>query len=244
MTARTGSLSMVVITLAVAAMAPNSSAQGRGDGGIVVRENAPVYKTSTSDTPEIQLNRGDAVAGITTQGILGTRYQFEEENGRLHVLYFKPGVSVGAYYWGWMVPGDLVRFFYDCGCDSGEDRGCRPTSTKWMKFRWNTCFIEARDAKKLDLEARSTGAQGDPTATGSSAPAPAGVAAPIEKPLTNDDVLSLVRLDLGDDLVIAKIQQAPSEALDVSTDALVKLKANGVSKEVLDSMIKRAGQRK
>ncbi len=49
--------------------------------------------------------------------------------------------------------------------------------------------------------------------------------------------------DLGDDLVIGKIRQAPWKALDVSTDALVRLKQQGVSKAVLDAMLKRAGER-
>ena len=44
--------------------------------------------------------------------------------------------------------------------------------------------------------------------------------------------------------MIAKIQQAPVEALDVSTDALIKLKGEGISKAILDAMIKRASIRK
>lgn len=64
-----------------------------------------------------------------------------------------------------------------------------------------------------------------------------------DKPLSNADVVSLAKADLGDEVVISKIQQAPKEALDVSTDALIALKKQGVSKPVLDAMIKRVSQR-
>lgn len=64
-----------------------------------------------------------------------------------------------------------------------------------------------------------------------------------EKALTNDDVLSLAKAGLGDDLVIAKIQQVPEEAFDVSTEALIALKNADLSKAVIDAMIKRVSQR-
>ena len=64
-----------------------------------------------------------------------------------------------------------------------------------------------------------------------------------EMALTNDDVVTMLEADLGDDLVIAKIQQAPQEALNVSPEALVRLKKQGVPKAVLDAMLKRASPR-
>lgn len=64
-----------------------------------------------------------------------------------------------------------------------------------------------------------------------------------EKALTSADVVAMVKADLGDDVVVAKIRQAPREALDVSSDALVKLKKQGVSKAVLDAMLRRVGAR-
>lgn len=228
--------------------ATTAVAQGRGDGGIVVREGASVYVKSTGEKVEITLNRGEAVAGITTQGIFGETYQFEEDEGRVHVLYFRPGVSEGVYYTAWMAPEDLARFTYDCGCDHETKPRCRPTSTKWMKFRWNTCFLEARDTKLAQLRATwgqtttSPGAAIGPSST--VLPTNHAASTPAEKPLTNDDVISLVKLDLGDDIVIAKIQQAPAEALDVSTDGLVRLKQAGIGKAVIDAMLKRAAQRK
>ena len=127
--------------------------QGKGDGGIVVRDAAPVYRGSTGDKVEATLNRGDAVAGITTEGVFGQHFQFEEEDGRIHVLYFRSGTPVegGPYYTAWMNPGDLSRFTYDCGCDRGDKPNCSPTSSRWLKSRWNTCYLEARDTKLAQL---------------------------------------------------------------------------------------------
>ena len=229
---------------------PVCRAQGKGDGGIVLRDGAPVYRGSTKELIEATLNRGDAVAGITTEGIFGNSYQFEEEDGRIHVLYFRSGTPVegGSYYTAWMNPSDLARFTYDCGCDHESEPNCRPFSSRWMKFRWNTCFGESRDSKLAQLKPAWGGESASAAANGVVAPpaqAPSQITqAPTEKPLTNADVVALIKLDLGDDLVISKIQQAPLEALDVSTDALIKLKGEGASKTVLDAMIKRASQRK
>lgn len=61
-----------------------------------------------------------------------------------------------------------------------------------------------------------------------------------EAVLTNDDVVSLVKVDLGDEIVIAKIKNAPKVQLDVSTDALVTLKKAKVSSPVIAAMIERA----
>jgi hypothetical protein len=60
-----------------------------------------------------------------------------------------------------------------------------------------------------------------------------------EAPFSNKDVLALTKANLGDSVVIAKIQQAPSEGLDVSADALISLKKNGVSQPIIEAMIKR-----
>jgi hypothetical protein len=64
-----------------------------------------------------------------------------------------------------------------------------------------------------------------------------------EKPITNGDVITLAKAGLGDEIVVAKIQQAPAEVLDVSVDSLIQLKKEGLSKPIIDAMIKRAGQR-
>lgn len=240
----------LLVTLCCIAAASACYGQGKGDAGIVVRDGATVYRGSKGEVVEAALNRGDAVAGITTEGIFGDKYQFEEEDGRIHVLYFRPGTPVigGPYLTAWMNPADLARFTYDCGCDRESEPNCRPFSSRWLKFRWNTCFLEARDTKLALLKPT----WGTEPAGASQAGEPGSVAPqvgqnqqmPTEKPLTNADVVALAKLDLGDEIVVSKIQQAPAEALDVSTDALIKLRGDGVSKAVLDAMIKRAGQRR
>jgi hypothetical protein len=61
-----------------------------------------------------------------------------------------------------------------------------------------------------------------------------------EKPLTDDDVLAMVKAGLGDELTISKIKQAPDVNLDVSADALIRLKTGGASKAVIQAVMKRA----
>ncbi len=166
------------------------------------------------------------------------------------MLYFRSGTPVegGPYYTAWMNPGDLSRFTYDCGCDRGDKPNCSPTSSRWLKSRWNTCYLEARDTKLAQLRptwGTETASASQPNTNAPTAQAQDQTShGPTEKPLTNADVVALAKLELGDDLVIAKIQQAPVEALDVSTDALIKLKGEGISKAILDAMIKRASIRK
>jgi hypothetical protein len=62
------------------------------------------------------------------------------------------------------------------------------------------------------------------------------------KALTNDDVIKLVKAELGDKVVIDKIKSSPGDKLDTSTDALIRLKKAGVSKAVIDAMIKRGDE--
>jgi hypothetical protein len=51
--------------------------------------------------------------------------------------------------------------------------------------------------------------------------------------------LSLVKVGLGDDLVVAKIKSAAAVAFDLSTDGLISLKRGGASSAVIDAMMKR-----
>jgi hypothetical protein len=59
-----------------------------------------------------------------------------------------------------------------------------------------------------------------------------------EAPLSNADVVKLMKLELGDEIVIAKINQAKAVNFDLSTDGLIQLKRDGVSKEVISAMLK------
>lgn len=61
-----------------------------------------------------------------------------------------------------------------------------------------------------------------------------------ESPLTNDDVVKLSKLGLGDDAVIAKVRQAREVDFRLETDDLGKLKAAGVSGKVIAAMLDRS----
>lgn len=60
--------------------------------------------------------------------------------------------------------------------------------------------------------------------------------------MTNEEVVKLLAAELGDEIVIAKIKNAPVARFDMSTDALLSLKEQKVSKAVITAMIERAGQ--
>jgi hypothetical protein len=78
--------------------------------------------------------------------------------------------------------------------------------------------------------------------------APARTAATLnitdEKPLTNSDVMALAQAKVGDDVIILKIQEAQTEVLDVSTNAILALKKEGISGPVIQAMVKRVSARK
>jgi hypothetical protein len=61
----------------------------------------------------------------------------------------------------------------------------------------------------------------------------------VEAALTNADVARLCKLDLGDEVVIAKINQAQAVDFKLDTDSLVNLKEQGVGKEVIAAMLRR-----
>ncbi|HEY2092968.1 MAG TPA: hypothetical protein VGJ81_13865 [Thermoanaerobaculia bacterium] len=60
-----------------------------------------------------------------------------------------------------------------------------------------------------------------------------------ESALSNKDVVKLSKLQLGDDVIVAKIKQTADVDFDVSTDALIRLKEAGVSARVIAAMIDR-----
>jgi hypothetical protein len=68
-------------------------------------------------------------------------------------------------------------------------------------------------------------------------PAPAVAA---EAPLTNEEVVKLCALDLGDDLVVAKINQVSQVDFRLDADSLARVKQQRVSKDVILAMVKRA----
>jgi hypothetical protein len=60
-----------------------------------------------------------------------------------------------------------------------------------------------------------------------------------EAAFSNKDVIKLVKLELGDDVVIGKIKQAADVAFDLTTDGLVQLKQAGVSSRVISTMLEK-----
>ena len=228
-----GRLFLVALVLASGFALAQPGGQRKGEGALVIRDGAPGYEDGSGTAVKRTFRRGDAVAGFHKE-FLATVYEFFEENGRVRVLYPKPDSALMAD--AWMDPADLATFVYDC-CDDE----CIPVKASFKRAGWNPCFKEgmSRARSSLPPAGREAPPEKGPGAA-QGAPPPGGQG---EKALTNADVVAMVKADLGDDLVVAKIQQAPREALDVSSDALVKLKKQGVSKAVLDAMLRRAGAR-
>ncbi len=61
-----------------------------------------------------------------------------------------------------------------------------------------------------------------------------------EKTLTNAEVVKLVKLGIGDDVVLAKIRQAPTVDFKLETDDLGTLKGAGVSGKIIAAMLDRS----
>lgn len=60
-----------------------------------------------------------------------------------------------------------------------------------------------------------------------------------EAPLTNNDVVKMVKFNLGDEVVTAKIKEAKTVAFNTDVGSLEKLKKAGVSPAVITAMLKR-----
>jgi hypothetical protein len=60
-----------------------------------------------------------------------------------------------------------------------------------------------------------------------------------EKPLDNAQIIKMTKADLGDSVIIAKINSAKEVNFDLSTDELLNLKSAGVSKDVITAMLDR-----
>ena len=58
-------------------------------------------------------------------------------------------------------------------------------------------------------------------------------------PMTNADVLKLLKAGIGDAVVVSAIQQAPSTAFETNVDAVIRLKASGASDAVLTAIMTR-----
>jgi hypothetical protein len=63
---------------------------------------------------------------------------------------------------------------------------------------------------------------------------------PAGKPLTNDNIIALVKAGLSDDVIVLAIQKSPTQ-FDLSPEALIKLKEAGISNTVTETMMGRRG---
>ncbi|MEX1246614.1 MAG: chalcone isomerase family protein, partial [Thermoanaerobaculia bacterium] len=219
--------------LVAALLKTSALAQGRAEGAIVIRDNAPIYLKSSGSAIVDTRMRGDYVVGVTTMFTVSS-FQFEDEDGRLHLSYFRDKDQKGMMRTGWMDPADLARFTYECGCGSRK-KPCSPFSSQGFILRWNTCYLEGKDRKVADLKSKpeASSAETREAARGASQVKPG------EKPLTNDDIVAMHKAGLGDDIVIAKIQQTTGN-FDTSADALIRLKKAGISKPVMNALLKPA----
>jgi hypothetical protein len=255
-----------VLVLAVAAPAGaqfgllDGSSRSKAQGGIVLRDDAPVYESKSSMEVKRTFDRGDVVVGLHKE-MISYEYELFRENGRYRVGWPKKDSARLAS--GWMDTDDVVGFVYDCGCEND----CIPLKASFKRAEWNPCFQEAADfaRARLAMPMGSGGNRGggddeaaenddgdddededddgDDDDEAEDRDRPSAPAASAGEALSNDDVVAMVLAGLGDELVIMKIEQAPEERLDVSTDALIKLKELGVSQEVLGAMVKRVARR-
>jgi hypothetical protein len=227
----------LLLLLALGADPALAQRGGLGEGAVVIRDGAVLYDDDHSDERVRELSRGEFVVGCTVEFLGEFTYgRFDEDEGRWRVTWVDP--ERGKWDHGWMDPDDLATFTYRC---------CKFACTPFEKKGWERCFREAAEAKWAELEGKkgSSGQAARPEkseklekAEKSAAPRSG------ERPLTNADVVALAGAGLGDEAVIAKIRQAPAESLDVSTEAILELRAKGVSGAVIQAMVERAGARR
>ncbi|WP_310449763.1 hypothetical protein [Sulfuritalea sp.] len=231
-----------IIVLTGAIVTSPAMAADRGEGGCSITPNAPIYSNSKSNDVVGTVDVGDCVAGITMLGwgMGATEPRFDQEYGRVHVA-FLPDKNSNAYQrQGWMNPGDLTRFTYECGCGGTRRTGetCSPFASQGiLNIVFNTCFKEARDKKKAEMLNQGT-------VTPASTSKSNGNAKRAETALRNDDILSLVKVGLDDKLIISKIQAAEATDFDLSTEGIVALKTTGVSNAVINTMMNRADKKR
>lgn len=57
-----------------------------------------------------------------------------------------------------------------------------------------------------------------------------------DKPLTNPDIIKMIKAELGEETIVQAIQNGPSD-FDTSTDALILLKKEGASQKILNAIL-------
>lgn len=150
------------LALFLGAATASGDTTGRGEGGIVIADDVPIYSSSDGSKKMATCVKGDVVAAMSS--ILARDFVFSEKNGRVQVKYFPNVEQVGIPWDGWIDPKQLSKFSYDCSCSVNE--GCNPTRTRGLRGKltmnseWNTCFKEAFDTHLAALKANNWGDPG------------------------------------------------------------------------------------
>ncbi len=147
------SLAVIVALLFPIAISPSlAGSNAKGRGALVIVDEAPVFKESTSTEQVFTLHRLDSVVGNKSFGMGLELWDFVEKDGRVRVAY----LDRSAKHWvkkGWMRPADLSMFVYnDCGVQTDLPTllGTKPLDSPWpwsAASDWTLCFQESRDAK-------------------------------------------------------------------------------------------------
>ncbi|MEO8379037.1 MAG: SHOCT domain-containing protein [Acidobacteriota bacterium] len=141
---------LLFISLVLAAPAFGA---GRGQGAFVIADEALVYEDSEGEAAyPTKLAKGDVVGGFTKIAGMAQNYEFEDQSGRVRVLTITKGRAAN----GWMTRTDLSSYFtYECGCGLAQ-APCSPHALERLHYKWNACFVEAREKALAALQAGAT----------------------------------------------------------------------------------------
>jgi hypothetical protein len=148
----------------------------------------------------------------------------------------------------------VVFVIYECGACNGVDQSSEYKAAVSFQFAKGYLAsasvpdVEDTIAKVFAIDTGSAQGEVPPPAEPRAQQAPQpelsvqpAPAQPVgAAPLTNDDIIKLTQVKLGNDVIIGKIRSSTC-AFDTSADALIKLKQAGVSDTVLQAMIAGGG---
>ncbi len=155
-------------TVAGEASAPHDQ---RGEGGLVIVDNAVIYRDSTGQKIAAKAMKGQFLGGVTARGLKQFEYRFARDSGRVQVLYFEGGKPEGLPKPGWIDAAAIKEFSFDCSCASD----CNPgEKVSFLKDRWSSCFKAAAEkaAAEPNAEMTAESATGAGTATTLKVPDP------------------------------------------------------------------------
>lgn len=182
---------LTAVAVTAAALLPTvANAAKLGEAAIVIRDDAPIFEES--DEPDIadSATKGETVAYFT--GSIGSpTFMMTERDGRVKVLYLRgDDPQWKMFEVGWMNPGDLSSFTYDCECSRAK--GCTPLTdhpSRFRAFSWTVCLKQSGTADAAQVLAAQ--------------PAPSPAESPDGKPAapgkcTVDQILKMKESGLSD----------------------------------------------